>query len=66
MPMALDILGGIMGGGGGADSTEFGSSTASTVFGSFERGRNGGLTPEYVPLAILAAAVLVILFLARK
>lgn len=62
--MALDLFGGM--GGGAAGDKEFGSSNAQTIFGSYERGRYGGLTPEWVPLAVLGAVVLVILFLARK
>jgi len=61
------MLGG-MGGGSGGDK-EFGSSTASTSV-NFSRGRDGGLTPEWVTWAVggalaLAAFVLV-LTLARK
>lgn len=57
----------MFGGGSSPANKEFGSSNANTTFGAYERGRYGGLDPEWMPFAILGVvALVVVLVLTRK
>lgn len=60
------IFGGLMGGGSAGANKQFGSSTAETVFGNYSRGRDGGLTPEWVPFALIGAVLLVVVLIIPK